>query len=286
MSGLCSGLIGRGNSSTYQFNSASSYFKMISVLLNPMPYFSYFIKYIGKLTILLCQTISWTFTPPFKGERFLNQSIRIGPGSFFISGVVVFFVGMILAIQTAYQMVKLSAEIYIPNMVAVALTRELAPVLNALIVAGRVGAGITAEIGSMAVTEQIDALRAFAVDPVKYLVVPRFLALIIMLPLLTIFADIIGIFGGFVICVFKLGMSPWLFLNMVKQSLYMKDIATGLIKTVVFGAIIALVGCQQGLSVKGGAEGVGKATTISVVVSFILIIMSDCLFSVLFYILG
>ncbi len=241
------------------------------------------IAYIGELSILWWQTMTWVFTPPFKGKRFLGQAKRIGPGSFFISSLVAFFVGMIIALQMAYQMVKLSAEIYIPNVVAVSLTRELAPVLTALIVAGRIGAGITAEIGSMTVTEQVDALRAFAVNPVKYLVVPRFLALIAMLPVLTIFADLIGIVGGYMICVLKLSVSPSMYINMVIQSLSIKDIVTGLIKTVFFGMIIAIVGCHQGLGVKGGAEGVGRATTVSVVISFIMIIITDCMFTTMFY---
>lgn len=242
-----------------------------------------FIKYVGDLSVLWWQTILGILTPPFQGTRFLMQAKRIGPGSFFISALVAFFVGMIIALQMAYQMVKLSAEIYIPNVVAVSLTRELAPVLTALIVAGRIGAGITAEIGSMTVTEQVDALRAFAVNPVKYLVVPRFLALIVMLPILTIFSDLIGIFGGFVICVFKLSIHPTMYINMVLDSLALKDIVTGLTKTVFFGMIIAIVGCHQGLTVKGGADGVGKSTTVSVVRSFIMIIITDCMFTTMFY---
>jgi len=242
-----------------------------------------FVNYVGELSVLWWQTILGVFTPPFKGTRFLIQAKRIGPGSFFISALVAFFVGMIIALQMAYQMVKLSAEIYIPNVVAVSLTRELAPVLTALIVAGRIGAGITAEIGSMTVTEQVDALRAFAVNPVKYLVVPRFLALIVMLPILTIFSDLIGIFGGFVICVFKLSINASMYVNMVHDSLAMKDIVTGLTKTIFFGMIIAIVGCHQGLTVKGGADGVGKSTTVSVVRSFIMIIMTDCVFTTMFY---
>jgi len=241
------------------------------------------IEYIGNLTLLLWQTVYLIFVPPFKGKRILDQAKRVGPGSFFIAALVAFFIGMIMSLQMAYQMKELSAEIYIPSIVAVALTRELAPVLTALIVAGRVGAGITAEIGSMTVTEQIEALKAFAVNPVKYLVVPRFMALIVMLPVLTIFADIIGIMGGFVICVYKLYIDPSLYYTMVTQALTMKDIMTGLTKTIFFGAIIALVGCYQGLNVKAGAEGVGKATTASVVISFILIIITDCLFTTLFY---
>jgi phospholipid/cholesterol/gamma-HCH transport system permease protein len=245
--------------------------------------FNNLIWYIGQLTVLLGETIYLAFSPPFKGERVLTQAKRVGPGSFFLASLVSFFVGMIIALQMAYQMVQLSAEIYIPNVVAVSLTRELAPVLTALIVAGRIGAGITAEIGSMKVSEQIDALRAFAVNPIKFLVVPRFLALIVMLPILTVFADLVGILGGFVICVYKLDIHPQMYMTMVDQALAMKDVFTGLIKTVFFGAIIALVGCHQGLRVTGGAEGVGRYTTETVVISFILIIMADCLFTTMFY---
>lgn len=243
----------------------------------------HFVLYIGELAVLFGQTVYWTFVPPFKRERFLIQAQRIGLGSFFISSLVGFFVGVIIALQMAYLMIQLSAEIYIPNVVSVALTRELAPVLTALVVAGRIGAGISAEIGTMSVTEQVDALRAFAVNPVKFLVVPRFLSLVLMLPVLTVFADLIGIFGGFVICVLKLGITAHMFISMVTEALVVKDILTGLIKSVFFGMIIALVGCHQGLNVRGGAEGVGEATTISVVTSFILIIVFDCLFTTLFY---
>ena len=241
------------------------------------------IQYLGEITALFFQTLYLCAAPPFKGHRILKQANRVGPGSFFIAALVAFFVGMIIALQMAYQMVKLSAELYIPNLVAVSLTRELGPVLTALIVAGRVGAGITAEIGSMTVTEQVDALKAFAVNPTKYLVVPRFLALVIMLPLLTVFADLIGIFGGYMICVFKLDISPQMYLMMVAKAVQLKDIVTGLVKTICFGGIIALVGCHQGLTLRGGAEGVGRATTASVVISFILIIMADAFFTTMFY---
>lgn len=242
-----------------------------------------FVRYMGALFLLLGRTFYHIFTPPFKSYRILSQAKRVGPGSFFISSLVAFFIGMIMALQMAYLMLEMSAEIYIPSVVAVSLTRELAPVLTALIVAGRVGAGITAEIGSMTVTEQVDALRAFGVNPVRYLVVPRFLGLIIMLPVLTVFADLIGILGGYVICVYKLYMSPTLYLTMVTEALTVKDIVTGLIKTIFFGGIIALVGCQQGLNVESGAEGVGRTTTLSVVISFILIIIADGFFTILFY---
>ena len=243
------------------------------------------IRYVGQLTILWLQTVTLAMTPSFKGRRSLVQANRIGPGSFLISALVAFFVGMIIALQMAYQMVQLSAEIYIPKIISVALTRELAPVLTALIVAGCIGAGIAAEIGSMTVTEQVDALKSFAVSPVKYLVVPRFLGLVLMLPVLTMISDIIGIWGGYLICVHKLHISHEMFWKMVFSALGMKDIITGLVKTIFFGMIIAIVGCHQGLNVRGGAEGVGKATTTAVVRSFILIIMTDCLITFVFYFL-
>ncbi|MBF0594842.1 MAG: ABC transporter permease [Candidatus Omnitrophica bacterium] len=244
-----------------------------------------FFRYIGRLSILFGQTIMCVFTTPFNWYRFLSQAKRVGPGSCLIASLVALFVGMIIALQMAYMMVRLSAEIYIPNVIAVSLTRELGPVLTALIVAGRIGAGITAEIGTMAVTEQIDALKAFAVSPVRYLVAPRFLALVVMLPILTLFAIIVGIFGGFLICSFKLSINAHTYWSMVTDSLAVKDIATGLIKTVFFGMIIAIVGCFEGLNVRGGADGVGKATTLSVVRSFIFIIMFDCIFTFIFYFL-
>lgn len=247
--------------------------------------FQAFFAYAGELTLLFCRTVITAMTPPFNAYRFLAQAQRVGPGSFLIACLVALFVGMIMALQMAYMMIKLSAEIYIPNVIAVSLTRELGPVLTALIVAGRVGAGITAEIGTMVVTEQVDALKAFAADPIRYLVVPRFLALGVMLPVLTVFAVFVGVFGGFLICNGKLSISPHMYWTMVSDALVIKDIVTGLIKTAFFGMIIATVCCFEGLNVKGGADGVGRSTTLSVVRAFILIIASDCLFTFIFYFL-
>jgi phospholipid/cholesterol/gamma-HCH transport system permease protein len=244
-----------------------------------------FFRYAGELSLLFFRIIVTALTPPFSWYRFLVQAKRVGPGSFLIASLIGLFVGMIIALQMAYMMLKLSAEIYIPNVIAVSLTRELGPVLTALIVAGRVGAGITAEIGTMVVTEQVDALKAFAADPIRYLAVPRFGALAVMLPVLTVFAVLAGIFGGFLICNFKLSITTHMYWSMVSDALEIKDIVTGLTKTVFFGMIIALVGCLEGLRVKGGADGVGRATTLAVVRSFILIIMFDCLFTFVFYFL-
>lgn len=241
------------------------------------------IDYAGALTKLLFQTLFWVFVPPFKRERTFSQAEKIGVESLMIVSLVAFFIGVILALQTAYQMQKLSSEIYIANIVAVSLVRELGPVITSLIVAGRCGAAVTAELGTMNVTEQIDALQTLATSPVKYLVVPRFLAFMFMLPILTIYANMIGIIGGYLICVYRLGITSGIYWNMSFHSLRIKDLSTGLIKTVVFGIIIALVGCLEGLRVEGGAEGVGKATTKSVVMSFILIIAADCVFTAIFY---
>ena len=172
---------------------------------------------------------------------------------------------------------------YIPSLVSISVTREIGPVITALVVAGRVGASIAAELGSMKVTEQIDALETLAANPVKYLVAPRFIALFTMLPLLTIYADIIGIFGGYVVSVYKLGLSHSLYIKMTFDALVLKDVFTGLFKTLIFASIICVVSCFEGMKVSGGAEGVGAATTKAVVTSFILIIISDALFTMIFY---
>lgn len=242
-----------------------------------------FLHLLGGLTNLAAQSFFWLFVPPFKKERIFEQCKKAGVDSLPIISLVAFFIGVIMALQTAYQMQRLGSEMYIASIVALSLVRELGPVITALVVTGRVGAAITAEIGSMQVTEQIDALQTLASNPVKYLVVPRLVALSIMLPILTLYADIIGIFGGYLICVYKLGVSSGLYRSITFSSLFYKDLLTGLFKTVFFGMIIAFVSCYEGFSVEGGAEGVGKATARSVVTAFILIIAWDCFFTALFY---
>lgn len=242
-----------------------------------------FLQFLGGLSTLISQSFYWLFIPPFKNRRMLEQAKRAGLDSLPIVSLIGLFIGMIFAFQTAYLMQRLGSEIYIASIVALSLVRELGPVITSLVVAGRVGAAITAEIGSMQVTEQIDALEAMATNPVKYLVVPRLLALSLMLPILTLYADIIGILGGWLICVYKLGIPSQLYMNITFEALKFKDLFTGLSKTVFFGMIIAFVSCYEGFNVEGGAEGVGRATTRSVVSSFILIIAADCFFTALFY---
>jgi phospholipid/cholesterol/gamma-HCH transport system permease protein len=242
-----------------------------------------FLYFLGGLSNLAAQTFYWTFVPPYQRRRIFDQAKRTGFDSLLIVSLIGMFIGMIMALQTAVLMQRLGSEMYIASIVALSLVRELGPVITALIVAGRVGAAITAEIGSMQVTEQIDALETFATNPIKYLVVPRFVALSIMLPILTLYANAVGIFGGYVICVYKMGISSSMYLKITADALLYKDLFTGLSKTIFFGMIIAFVSCYEGFNVEGGAEGVGKATRESVVVSFILIIAADCFFTALFY---
>jgi len=242
-----------------------------------------FFYFVGGLANLTVKTIYLSFMPPYKKERIFEQAKKSGIDSFPLVSLIALFIGFIFALQTAYFMQRIGSELYIASMVALSIVRELGPVITALVVAGRVGAAITAEIGSMQVTEQIDALETFATNPVKYLVVPRFIALSLMLPILTLYADAIGILGSYIICVLRLGISSTMYLRVTFEALWYKDIFTGLVKTVFFGMIIAIISCYEGFNVKGGAEGVGRATTRSVVFSFIMIIIADCIFTALFY---
>jgi phospholipid/cholesterol/gamma-HCH transport system permease protein len=242
-----------------------------------------FLRYAGGLWSLFMETLFWIFHPPLKRRYVLEQMKKIGVDSLPIVFLTSLFTGMVLALQSAYQMQRISATMYIAALVSLSMCRELGPVLTALVVAGRVGAAITAELGTMKVTEQIDALETLATNPIKYLVVPRFLALFFMLPLLTVYADFIGICGGYIVGVGKLGISSSLYTRMTFDPLVFKDFFTGLIKSFSFAIIICIVACFQGMHTDGGAEGVGRSTTLSVVMSFILIISADCLFTALFY---
>ena len=233
--------------------------------------------------MLYFKTLFWVAAPPFRSKQISDQMVRIGVDSLLISTMTSFFIGVVIAFQSAYQMQKVGASMYIPSLVSISMTREIGPILTALVVAGRVGASIAAELGSMKVTEQIDALEALATNPIKFLVAPRFIALFTMLPVLTIYADFIGICGGYLVSVYKLGISHALYWKMSFDPLVLKDIFTGLFKTLVFASIISTIACFEGMRVQGGAEGVGRATTRAVVNSFILIIVSDAFFTIIFY---
>ncbi|NQT95607.1 MAG: ABC transporter permease [Candidatus Omnitrophica bacterium] len=243
---------------------------------------------VGGIFILFGQTLYWMFIGPFIGKaasrkNIFAQMVFTGANSLLIVFFVSFFTGIVLAMQSAYQLAQLGAEMYVASLVAVSMARELGPVLTALVVAGRVGAAITAELGSMKVTEQIEALQTQALNPVRYLVVPRFLALLVMLPCLTIFSDLMGMLGGYVMGVFNIGINSGMYIDITIDFLTLKDIYTGLIKSVFFGMIIALIGCYMGLNTSGGAEGVGRATTVSVVTSFIMVILADCILTGIFF---
>ncbi len=242
----------------------------------------------SDFTRLCLQTAYWIIFGPFKSkpicrERSFDQMVFMGIKSIVIVFFVTFFTGVVLAMQSAYQLEKFGAIIYVASLVSVSLCRELGPVLTALVIAGRIGAAITAEIGSMKVNEQIEALEAMAINPVRYLVVPKVISLVIMLPCLTIIGNFSGILGGYVVGVYNLNINGALFIQTAMKHLAFKDVYTGLSKSFIFAAIIALVGSYQGLKTKGGAVGVGRATTLSVVVSFILIIVADCIMTGIYY---
>jgi phospholipid/cholesterol/gamma-HCH transport system permease protein len=246
------------------------------------------ISHIGGVFNLLGQTLYWMVIGPFmkkppSRKNIFDQMVFGGVNSILIVFFVALFTGIVLAMQSAYQLAQLGAEMYVASLVAVSMARELGPVLTALVVAGRVGAAITAELGTMKVTEQIEALQTMALNPIRFLVVPRFLALLVMLPCLTIFSDLIGMLGGYLIGIFNIGINHGMYIDITLEFLTLKDIYTGLIKSAFFAMIISLIGCYMGLNTAGGAEGVGRSTTISVVSSFIMVILADCILTGVFY---
>jgi phospholipid/cholesterol/gamma-HCH transport system permease protein len=246
------------------------------------------VKGIQGVLYLFAGILYWMIIGPWKGKSarsasIFHQMVFVGLRSVVIVFFVTVFTGVVMAMQTAYQLQKMGAVIYVASLVAISLCRELSPVLTALVVAGRVGSAFAAELGTMKVSEQIEALDTMAINPVRYLAVPRFLALLVMLPCLTVIGDLSGILGGMVVGVSSLNINPDLYIHTTYKYLELKDIYTGLTKSVAFAVIIALIGCFEGLNTKGGAEGVGRATTRAVVISFILVILADCVLTSVFY---
>lgn len=237
---------------------------------------------LGGMGLLSAQALYLTFRPPFAWRSLLDQMDYIGVRSLFIVCVTALFTGLVLGLQTVYGLARFGAKSYIGGVVALTIVREMGPVLTALVVGGRTGSGMAAELGSMTVTEQIDAMRAMGANPVKRLVVPRVLACVIVLPLLAVVADILGIIGGLIISLLEVERSFYLYFHTVISNLALADIISGVGKTLFFGFIIAIVGCYQGLSARGGTQGVGLATTVSVVTSFILILVADFFLTKLF----
>lgn len=243
---------------------------------------------LARLTRFTTSVLLGLFVAPWQGQALrwratIIQIVRIGVHSLPIVGIISFIVGLIIAMQSAYQLQRFGAAIYVADLVGVSMTRELGPLITAIIMAGRSGSAIAAEIGTMQVAEELDALKTMALHPIRYLAVPRTLAMLIVLPCLTVLADMLGILGGMTLGITSLKI-PWQsYFNETAQAILLKDFISGLIKSFFFAAIIAIVGAYEGFHVAGGAEGVGKATTTAVVRSIFLIILADMLFTALFY---
>jgi phospholipid/cholesterol/gamma-HCH transport system permease protein len=220
---------------------------------------------------------------PFYPRQLLRQMLEIGYYSLPVVGLTAIFTGMVLALQSYTGFSRFEASSAIPTIVVLSMTRELGPVLAGLMVAGRVGAAMAAELGTMRVTEQIDALTTLSTDPLRYLVFPRLVAGLLMLPLLVLVADIIGVLGGYLVSVYKLGFGPIEYINRSLQYLQAEDVASGVVKAAVFGFIVALMGCYQGYRSRGGAQGVGAATTMAVVSASILILTANYAVTELFF---
>ena len=237
----------------------------------------------GRVLIFLGQTLRWTTSRPFYLRNLLKQMEVIGVNSVPVVLTTALSTGMVLALQSYTGFKRFGAESLIGTVVALSMTRELGPVLTGLMVAGRAGAAMAAELGTMKVTEQIDALTTLATNPVKYLVVPRFLASTVMMFFLTVLGMIIGVIGGYFVGVKVLGTNPVTYVNQSINNTEVSDIWYGLIKALVFGAVVGLIGCYKGFNTEGGAEGVGKATTGAVVVSCMLILILDYFLSALLW---
>ncbi|MBV8088705.1 MAG: ABC transporter permease [Alphaproteobacteria bacterium] len=242
-----------------------------------------FLAATGRLALFAGLALATGFTPPFYLRAVLREMVNMGYFSLPVVGLTAIFTGMVLALQSYTGFSRFSAESGIPTVVVLSMTRELGPVITGLMVSGRVGAAMAAEIGTMRVTDQIDALATLSTDPLRYLVLPRLLAGIITLPMLVVVADIIGVFGGYLLSVYRLGFNPEAYLNRTHQYLETIDVVSGLVKASAFGFIVALMGCYQGYHSRGGAEGVGRATTHAVVSASILILVVDYLITAAFF---
>jgi phospholipid/cholesterol/gamma-HCH transport system permease protein len=237
----------------------------------------------GRLTLFTIDGASHCLRAPWYFRIIVRQMVEIGYYSLPVVGLTAVFAGMVLALQSYTGFARFSAEGAIANVVVLSITRELGPVLAGLMVAGRIGAAMAAEIGTMRVTEQIDALTTLSTNPMKYLVAPRLIAGVTMLPILVFIADIIGVFGGYLVAVYKLGFNPANYLKNTWEFLEASDVISGLVKASVFGFLVTLMGCYHGYHSKGGAQGVGQATTNAVVSASILILCFDYILTEIFF---
>ncbi len=238
---------------------------------------------VGAVVLFALEGVSHLFRPPFYGRLFLRQVVEIGYFSLPVVALTAFFTGMVLALQTYTGFARFNAEGAVANVVVLSITRELGPVIAGLMVAGRIGASFAAEIGTMRVTDQIDALTTLSTNPMKYLVAPRLLAGAIALPFLVLIADTLGVMGGWLIGTAKLGFSSAGYLRATLDFMQTMDVVSGLVKASVFGFVIALMGCWCGYNSRGGAQGVGAAATSAVVISSILILALDYIITEMFF---
>lgn len=245
--------------------------------------FLVFLEATGALALFTGRALSHCVRPPFYLRQIIRQMIDIGYYSLPVVGLTALFTGMVLALQSYSGFSRFQAEGAIATVVVLSVTRELGPVLGGLMVAGRIGAAMAAEIGTMRVTEQVDALATLSTNPFKYLVAPRLIAGATMLPLLVLVADVIGVFGGFLVAVYKLNFNPAVYISNTWQFLETIDVVSGLVKAGVFGFMVSLMGCYFGYNSRGGAQGVGQATTNAVVAASILILVFNYLITGLFF---
>jgi len=238
---------------------------------------------VGRFFLMLWRVALWTPRPPYDPRELVRQMVRVGVDSLPVVLLTALFTGMVMALQTFSTLKRFNAEAYVGSLVALSMVRELAPVIASLLIAGRCGSAMGAELGTMRVTEQIDALEVLATDPVHYLVVPRVWATVLTLPMLIVVGDAIGIAGGYLISVVYFGANPMTYMENTFQFMDLDDVTSGLIKAAVFGLIISVVGCQKGYHTRGGAEGVGRATTRAVVLASISILIADFFLTKILY---
>lgn len=246
--------------------------------------FMHFVEVLGGTTNLFYATLRVLFRPPFYPGLFLEQCYSLGVKSLSLTMITALSTGMVMSLQFGLGLERFGGKLYVPKVVGLSIMRELGPVLTCLMLAGRVGSGIAAEIGSMNVTQQVDAIRALGTDPLKRIVIPRVLAMLLLAPLLTILADLVGVFGGMYLSYFELHLNPSFYFQNAVVALRTSDFLVGVGKTVFFGLIIGLTGCYYGLSTQGGTQGVGQSTTRAVVTSSILITIMDFVLTKFFWI--
>jgi phospholipid/cholesterol/gamma-HCH transport system permease protein len=249
------------------------------------------LAYVGSLASLAVHAAYYGFVGPLQGkplrlQRAVSQAMEVGVRALPILSLITYFIGLILALQSAYELSKLGAMSVVPRAVALSMSRELGPLITAIVVIGRSGSAFAAEIGTMKVTEEIDALETMAISPIHFLVTPKFLAMIVMLPCLTIWANLMGILGGALFGVTQADFTWFGYVQASIDSLFLRDLTTGLVKSVMFGITITAVGCLEGLSTGAGAEEVGRSTTRAVVMSIFLVVIVDLVFTGLFYFVG